>query len=115
MSYSDSFTFAGSAPDYFNVIGKNMAIESSNMISHVFSREFDVRDRLISHMRSAGLLVGEGVTNPQMRADLSKIDIKFPEGTAEATIAERTPELKRVLRRIQMLQSISGGYEKFQM
>ena len=114
MSYADSFTFAGSAPDYFNVIGKNMAIESSNMISHVFSRDFDVRDRLISHMRSAGLLVGEGVTNPQMRADLSKIDITFPEGTAEATIAERTPELMRVLRRIQMLQSISGGYEKSQ-
>ena len=111
MSYADSFTFAGSAPDYFNVIGKNIAIESSNMMSHIFSKEFELRDELISHMKRSGLLVGEGVTNPQMRADLSKVDFK---PTEDPTQQARDVELKRILRRVQMLQSISGGYEKSQ-
>ena len=111
MSYSDSFTFAGSAPEYFTIIGRNMAIESSNMISHIFSRNFEQRDTLISHMRNAGLLVGEGVTNPLLRADLSKIQFKPTEDVAQQA---RDVELKRVLRRVQMLQSISGGYEKSQ-
>ena len=114
MSYSDSFTFAGSAPDYFAILGRNMAIESSSMMSHIFSKNFEQRDALISFMRGSGLLVGEGVTNPLLRADISKVELRFPEGTSEATIAERTPELKRILRRVQMLQSISGGYEKSQ-
>ena len=88
-----------------------MAIESSNMISHIFSRNFEQRDTLISHMRNAGLLVGEGVTNPLLRADLSKIQFKPTEDVAQQA---RDVELIRVLRRVQMLQSISGGYEKSQ-
>ena len=62
-------------------------------------------------MRNAGLLVGEGVTNPLLRADLSKIEFKPTEDIAQQA---RDVELKRVLRRVQMLQSISGGYEKSQ-
>ena len=111
MSYSDAFTFSNSAPEYFTIIGRNMAIESSKMMSHIFSRNFESRDELISHMRRAGLLVGEGVTNPLLRTDLSKIEFSKTEDVAQQA---RDVELRRVLRRVQMLQSMMGGYEKSQ-
>ena len=116
MSYSDSFTFKTAAPDYIKAIGKSISIESSSMIGKIFSKDFgDVpRAELISHMKNSGLLLGVGVAKPEIRGDTGTIDIKFPDGTPEAFESKRGPELKRALRRIHMLQSISGGYEKSQ-
>lgn len=110
-SYADPFTFIGSFGDYVQIIGRNVNIRNSQAIGDIFSLAPKTinRNELVSHMRNAGLVkevIGE---RPELIQDVGKIEIDYG-NMAKEKAEERDPQLKRALRRILMLQSISGGY-----
>lgn len=116
MSYADSFTFVGSANDYIPILGRNVAIRSAQRITDIFdiSPKTINRDELISYMNESGLISSVTGEKPLLRTSVDNINITFEEGTPDIKQQKRGPELKRSLRKILMLQSISGGYEKSQ-
>jgi len=110
MSYSDSFTFARSSAEVHSVIGKNMAIESAEMMRKIFSTKFDARGELISYMKEAGLLRGE-FAEPLMIDNVDQIKIRWPEGTTdEARVRE--VDLKRILKMVHHIQRISAPFKR---
>jgi len=110
MSSSVGFTFSKSAGDYILLLANNMSLKNSKMIQDIFSPQFGRRDELISLMKESGLLEGD-LVNPLLRKDVENIEIDFGKLPKEQ-VAEREAELKRALRKILMLQSVTGGYKR---
>ncbi|MBC8442836.1 MAG: hypothetical protein H8D80_01465, partial [Proteobacteria bacterium] len=115
-SSADPFTFAGSFGDYVSIIGRNTAIRSSQKITDMFSLNPTSikRSELISHLHSSGLISDLTGESMKLRSGVKNIEIIWEENTLQTSQDKRGPELKRALKKVLMLQSISGGYEKSQ-
>ena len=111
MSGGEGFTFKKSAGDYIELLGQNMSIKNSRMIQDIFSTKSPNRDRLIDLMRKSGLLEGD-LVNPLLRKNIEDIKIDFDASMPEPQKIEREAELKRALKKVLMLQSVTGGYER---
>ena len=110
-SYADPFTFIGSFGDYVQIIGRNVNVRNSESISDIFSLDPKIinKSELVSHMNKSGIIKEVLGEKPELIQDVGKIEIDYGNMSKEK-IEERDPQLKRALRRILMLQSISGGY-----
>ena len=62
-------------------------------------------------MRKSGLLEGD-LVNPLLRKNIEDIKIEFDESMPEPQRIEREAELKRALKKVLMLESVTGGYER---
>tara|TARA_R110002073_G_scaffold45376_4_gene125138 strand:- start:3038 stop:11632 length:8595 start_codon:yes stop_codon:yes gene_type:complete len=113
MSYSNAFTFSSSAGDYIGILAQNLSIKNSRKIQNIFSTEFSGRDRLISLMKEVGLLEGD-LVNPKLLKNIQNIEFKKEdiENLPESERESRPAELRRGLKKILQLQSVTGGYER---
>lgn len=113
MSYSNAFTFSANAGDYIGILAQNMSIKNSRMIQNIFSKEFSGRNKLISFMREVGILEGD-IVNPKLLKNIENIEFTKEdiESLPESERESRPSELKRGLKKILQLQSVTGGYER---
>ena len=111
MSYSDAFTFKNSASDYIMILANNINLKNSAMVRDIFSKDYGQRDELISLMRAAGILEGD-LVNPLLRKSIENIEFIKDDSVPENEREAREGELRRGLKKILQLQSVTGGYER---
>ena len=111
MSYSDAFTFKKSASDYLMILANNINLKNSAMIRDIFSKNYSKRDDLISLMKAAGILQGD-LVNPKLLKNIENIEFIKDESLPESEREAREGELRRGLKKILQLQSVTGGYER---
>jgi len=111
MSYSDAFTFKKSASDYIMILANNINLKNSAMVRDIFSKDYGRRDELISLMRAAGILEGD-LVNPLLKKNIENIEFIKDDSVPENEREAREGELRRGLKKILQLQSVTGGYER---